>query len=221
MTTQQRYSDSSNNQLCHLPAYVALARYTHRCPTYLLVVCTKTTVAERYAKQIIKLGHPGFNLRLLVLGPEGYPIVNTHTEARAEPELAVLSGIAHGDLDDARDAAFYAIDLIAIHDQNLAALYHDVVMAALPKRIRKIVEDQMTAGTWEYQSDYHKKAFAEGEAQGEARGEAKGIVNLLEYRGVELTDATIKRIESCTDLQQLEKWSVLARTVTSADQLFA
>jgi hypothetical protein len=118
------------------PAYVSLVRNIYRCPTYLLVICPRRSVADRYAKLDIELGHPGFTLQLLVLGPECFPVVRTHAEARAEPERPCCPASPTATCARPATPRFFAIDQVASHNYELAVLYHDVVMAALPWQIR-------------------------------------------------------------------------------------
>lgn len=57
---------------------------------------TPVASVARWAAQPIELGHPGWDLKPLVLGPAQIPVVASAAEARAAPELAVLSALAHG-----------------------------------------------------------------------------------------------------------------------------
>ena len=75
------------------PIYLAALRARLRCPVTLLVV-THTASTTRWASQPIDLGHPGFTLRPLVLGPNAVPFVTSEAAAALAPELAVLSAMA-------------------------------------------------------------------------------------------------------------------------------
>ncbi len=61
----------------------------------LLVVAPDASVA-RWCAQPIELGHPGFMLQPLVAGPNAIPVLTDEQAARRDPELAVLSAMAHG-----------------------------------------------------------------------------------------------------------------------------
>ena len=54
------------------PVYLITLRARLRCPTVLLVVCVEATTATWCATPI-ELGHPGFTLCPLVLGPDRMP----------------------------------------------------------------------------------------------------------------------------------------------------
>ena len=78
---------------------------------YLLVVTIDETVA-RWASQTSDLGG-GNSFRPLVLGPGAVPEVTDAHRARADPELAVLSAMAHGkdpDIDMAARIASVAVE---------------------------------------------------------------------------------------------------------------
>lgn len=84
----------------------------------------------------IPLGHPGFVLTPLVVGPDQAPVIIDEARANESPELAVLSAIAHGthpDRDKILHALLSALDVIDSTDPQRAAPYADVVLAALPK----------------------------------------------------------------------------------------
>jgi hypothetical protein len=93
------------------PVYVAALRARLRCPVCLLVVTPYVEVA-RWARLPIELG-PGARIEPLVLGPDAVPAVEDPLAACKEPELAVLSAMAHGEDADADAAA--RIALAALH----------------------------------------------------------------------------------------------------------
>jgi hypothetical protein len=90
------------------PLYVAAARASLRCPVTLLVLAPRRPVA-RWARRPIPLGHPGLALRPIVVGFEQIPRVTDAARARAAPQLAVLSALAHPDAEIA-EAALTALD---------------------------------------------------------------------------------------------------------------
>ncbi|MFL6054046.1 MAG: hypothetical protein ACJ72W_14185 [Actinoallomurus sp.] len=214
------------------PLYLTSLRARMECPAVLLVVCVDAAVASWCAKAI-PIGHPGWALRPLVVGPDSIPVITDADEAENAPELAVLSAMAHGSerfdvLDALHEGVLYDVD------DERARLYADVVLAALrTEHARSYLEARMIAEKYEYQSSFAKKYFADGEAHGEARGEARGvsrgrrigevdaILAVLDARGITITDEQRVRIEECTDLPQLQKWVRLAAVACSADELFA
>ncbi|MGH3426125.1 MAG: hypothetical protein ACRDQZ_00875, partial [Mycobacteriales bacterium] len=77
-----------------------------------------------------------------------------------------------------------------------------------------------TAQAHEYQSDFARRYFFQGEAKGEAQGEARAVLGVLDARGVDVpADARI-RITECRDLDQLDIWVRRAVTANSIQDLF-
>lgn len=206
------------------PVYLATLRARLRCPVVLLVVCADRPTASWCATPI-ELGHPGLTLSPLVLSPDRVPVVTDAEQAVRLPELAVLSAMAHGGSHPDRDKIFHTM-LTALQTVDAAhtALYHDIVLAALPQAARHHLEAMMTTGTYEYQSEFVRKYIyqgrAQGRAEGEAKGEAKALLAVLAARHIDVGDDTRARITACTDLDQLEAWIHRAVTANSVDDLF-
>ena len=197
------------------PAYVATLHARSGCPVALLVLSPDHRVAEWCAAPIV-VGEPDFVLTPLVLGPGEVPVVTDPVLARGNPELAVLSALAHGSRSAPRpifEALLAALDVV---DQDHANLYADVVLAVLPKAARDYLEALMITTTHEYQSDFARRYFAKGEA----KGEAKAVLTVLEARGVEVPDDARNRITGCADLSQLETWVRRAATADKVQDLF-
>ena len=76
------------------PLYAVGARARERCPFVVLVV-TPSAATAKWAARPIELGG-GNQDRPLVIGPDGVPKLTDHARARREPQLAVLSVMAHG-----------------------------------------------------------------------------------------------------------------------------
>jgi hypothetical protein len=75
------------------PLYAVAARARHECP-FVLTVVTPDPAVARWAGRSIELGNGVFVPR--VIGPEGIPRMTDRDQAVREPQLAVLSVIAHG-----------------------------------------------------------------------------------------------------------------------------
>jgi hypothetical protein len=206
------------------PVYVVNARARLCCPVALLVVCPDASIATWCAAPV-ETGHPGFVLRPLVLGPDRVPVVTDAGLARQVPELAVLSALAHGGHPQVAEVlAALLAGLEAIGDPDHADLYADVVFAALPEAARQHLEALMTAGTYEYQSEYARRYFgrgkAEGKAEGRAEGKAEDVLVILAARGVDVPEDARARIIECADLDQLDAWVRRAVTAESIGELF-
>jgi hypothetical protein len=100
----------------------------------------------------------------------------------------------------------------------------------LPAAARRYLEELMST-TYEYQSDFARKYYAEGEAVGEAKGEAKGeavgeakgearaLLAVLRVRGVEVPADAVDRITNCADVDQLMVWILKAPTAESIEDV--
>jgi hypothetical protein len=197
------------------PVYVTGLRARFECEATVLVI-TPTMDVARWAAEPIELG-PGGAVRPLVLGPDAVPVVVDKSRARAEPELAILSVMAHGKGEVERAvkvaaAAVAGVELVS--DEGLFVLYSDLIDAALSEAARKAF--QMLPHGYEYQSETIRKSIDLGRA--EAR--AAAVVDVLEARGVAVSEAQRERILGTKDLETLTRWVRRAVTVTSVDALF-
>ena len=98
----------------------------------------------------------------------------------------------------------------------------------------------MATGTYEWQSDFARKYVGQGREEGRAQGLAEGreegreegleaglakgkredILRLLEAHGVPVDTSARRRIEECTDLEQLDTWFGRAIKAETTDELF-
>lgn len=161
------------------PVYVAGLRARIRCRVCLLVVTADDAVA-RWAQRPIEIG-AGNRFQPLVLGPSGVPEVIDPQAAIADPELAVLSAMAHG--QDADPQKSLAIALAAMGasvglDAERSTLYYDLVLASLGEAARKALQS-MDPAKYEYQSDFARRYLAQGRIEGRAEGKAEGKAEML------------------------------------------
>lgn len=214
------------------PDYLTGLSSRYDCGAMLLVVAPGRQTAA-WAARPIHIGHPWFILWPLVAGPDAIPVVSDPAEARTEPELAILSGIAHGRDKLVRNAAFIAVSEIAGEDVDLAALYAEVILDELPKALRKTAEDELRSYTIQYRSEFAKSYFSQGveqgreqgreqgKAEGTAVGEAMAVLAVLDARGFCVPRDERQRILTCRDVDQLDHWVRLAATAESIADLFA
>ena len=196
------------------PLYAVAARARHECP-FIVTVVTADPATARWASQPIELGG-GNVFRPRVVGPEGIPQVTDPDLALREPQLAVLSVLAHG---GGEVATAVAIGRAAIHaifqlpgEQRL--LYSLLIEQALSETARKALE--MEPHIEKFFSEAHRRSYAEGEV----KGEAKALLLILKERGMAMTDDQQRRIVTCTDLATVDRWLDRAFSVASVDELF-
>ena len=206
------------------PAYVANLRARFKCPVYLLVFAGTDAVA-RWAAKPIELGG-GSRFAPWVIGPAGVPQITDPEVARADPELAVLSAIAHGkniDIDKSVKIAVAAQRASLGLDADRLQLYFDLIMTSLSEAARRELRT-MDLANYEYQSDFAKHYVAQGKALGEARGEAQGrialLIRLLTLRFGPLTDAVQAQLAqaSIAGLDDIGERLLTAQTI---EEVFA
>jgi hypothetical protein len=133
--------------------------------------------------------------------------VRDPTVASHLPELAMLSVMAHPELEIAQ-AAILAISGLPA---GRARLYLDVIMKALPAKSRQIVEAQMIKG-YQYQSDFARKYYGQGHEEGRQEGLRGAVIALARVKLGKLTDDDVAAIEAVSDLR------VLTELITSLGQ---
>lgn len=211
-----------DDKLWTWPVYLHTLRARLRCPTLLLVVCVDEATAA-WAATRIELGQPGSTLTPLVIGPDRVPVFTDAAPALRAPELAVLSALAHGRDPRRSEVLDVLADALAGVETQQAMLYLRLVLAALPQAARIHLEELMTTGTYEYQSEFTERLRNEGAARGEAKGRAEAkaddVLRVLRARGVEVPDDVRARIVGCTDLERLDAWLDRASTAHSVDDL--
>ncbi|WP_281404373.1 hypothetical protein [Pyxidicoccus fallax] len=202
------------------PLYLSSLRSRVDCPTALLVVAPDAAVA-RWCARPIELGHPGFVLRPLVVGPDAIPVLTDVQEARREPELAVLSAMAHGQGEVGQAIAQAVMGAVVGLEGERVRLYVDLVVSSLNEAARHALEELMRSGTYEYQSEFARRYVAQGRQEGLQEGEKVALLEVLDARGLKVDAEARQRIQECTRPAQLKRWLRRAVVVQSVQELFA
>jgi hypothetical protein len=151
------------------PAYAANLRAQLKCPVHVLVVGVNEAVA-RWASKPIDLGGES-RFVPLVLGPSCVPEIADESQARADPELAVLSAIAHGEDADAKKSSAIAaaahIACLAL-DEDRSRLYCDLIRNSLSEAAREALRN-MDPAKYEFQSDFARKYYYLGKFEARER----------------------------------------------------
>jgi hypothetical protein len=224
------------------PAYLASLQARLRCPVVLVVVSPTAGPAAGYAAPLTT-GHPGFVLRPLVVGPEQLTPITEVAQARHDPELAVLSALAHRDHPQFERIFLTLVTALDQAKHERAGLYTDMVLASCPSAVQQCLEELMATQTYEYQSNFARRYYTQGEAKGRAEGEARGraegeargraegeaigraegearaVLAILHARGIPVPEDIHTRITTCTDLDQLDTWVRRAATATTIHDL--
>ena len=138
MEVQLSVTDRKRNSW---PAYATGLRARMRCP-----VPGAGRDGERIGRPLGPHAHRAGRTQFLDSAgarPSAVPAVFDQAQADAQPELAVLSAIAHGrdpDVDTARRIAFGAMRASLRLDADRVLLYHDSVLASLSEAARKSLQ---------------------------------------------------------------------------------
>ncbi len=210
-------------------AYLALAHVEHKCDAALVVIALRARTARASCKPI-RTGHPGFVLEPVVIGPDTTPAASAPGDGHASAELAVLA-VLTGALDLGDPAARrLVLQAIATVDAGRREIYTRLIRVTASSAVRRALEELMaTAFRDEFVDGLLDRGRAEGEARGRAEGEARGrakgeasmLLRVLAARGFAVPDDMRQRVQSCTDVAQLEAWGDRAVTATSLDEVFA
>jgi hypothetical protein len=152
----------------------------------------------------------------LVIGPSGVPEIIDSAQAQADPELAVLSAIAHGrdaDVGKSVRIALAAESASAGLDEDRSKLYLDLILASLSEAARTELQTMKPAG-YQHQSDFAKHYVP----QGRAEGRAALVLRLLTLRFGPLQDNVQDQIARATvaDLDAIGERLLTAETLLEA-----
>lgn len=191
------------------PVYVATLRARFKCPVWLLVVTTDEAIA-RWAAKPIELGG-GNRFVPLVLHPSVVPEVTDEAQAQSDPELAVLSAMAHGqgaDSEKAVQIALAALSALRGLDPRRSTMYFDFVQTSLSEAARRAMQ-AMDPAKYEYQSDFARRYVAEGRAALVIRQLtlrfgplAEGVEARIAQASIEQLDAIGERLLSAQTLDE-------------------
>jgi hypothetical protein len=201
------------------PVYAVGLRARMRCPACVLVF-TPHHALVRWASTPIELGG-GNVFTPLVIGPAGVPTVTDTQRALADPELAVLSAMAHGESDDTFLAAQIAQAAIAASiglDPDRSVLYFDMVLASLSVAARTSLQ-AMDPANYEFQSEFAKRYLSQGRAEGRAEGEVTLLSKQLSLKFGPLDNVTVERLRRASTLE-LECWAERILTANCLDEVF-
>jgi hypothetical protein len=199
------------------PVYIATLRNRIRCPVCLLVVAPDDKVAS-WARQPIILGGDS-RVVPWVLPLADIPEILHPEQASEQPELAVLSAIAHGndpDVNKSLEIAMAAHRASEALDRDRSSLYFDLISGSLSEAARKAFESMVA--NRQYISDFARKYFGDGKAEGKAEGEAAVLLILLSQRFGVLSETTQDRIRgaSVAQLESLAQRLLTASTLREA-----
>jgi hypothetical protein len=202
------------------PVYVFNLRSRLRCPAWLLVIAPDEAVA-RWARNAVE-ARVGDCCRFVpwVLGHSGVPEITDEDRAMKDPELAVLSSIAHGKSPDTTKSARIALlaQMASVGlDAERSKLYCDLVLNFLPEAARQALKE-MPASKYQYQSEFARRYFGQGKMEGKLEGQTELILRQLTARyGSVAPDAEARlRGADITELNGIAERLLTAETLQDA-----
>ncbi len=199
-------------------ADVAVLQEDCNCPVIMLVVSDCDEVATE-ARKPIRIG-PGSVVQPVAFGPGQVLVITDPSAPEATPGAAMLSAIFHGNGPQGESVLKALDQVLARIDKEEAARRIEVVFTALEGRSAKVLEAIMATTKFEYHSAWTDSLREEGRTEGELRRARKWLLKVLSNRSIGVTAEQQRQIETCTDLEQLDRWLSAALDATSSTEVF-
>jgi hypothetical protein len=185
-----------------------------------VVLCPDPAEAAK-CRQLIRTGHPGFNLAPIVIDSGGPP----GRDGAGGPYLTVFAASMGGIDMESEPGARRVLDAMASAEVGDADRLRmtAIILRLASDAARQILEAMMTTSDYEktFVERIHDEGIAEGEAKGKAEGKAEAVLKLLVARHLAPSPEQRQRVTACTDPTQLDLWFDRAITASTAAEVFA
>ena len=215
------------------PVYVTTARRLAGCPAAVLVVICPDPAEAAKCRQLIRTGHPGFDLAPIVIdsnAPPGFdgaggPYLTLFAASVGGIDLASETG-ARAVLDAMSDpviseAERLQLTIIIMRLASDAARQSLEAMMHTSEYEKTFVEELRDQGKAEGHVEGKAEGLVEGKAEGLVEGEARSVLRILDARRLAPSEEQRQRVISCTDAAQLDLWLDRAITADTVDAIFA
>jgi hypothetical protein len=175
-------------------------------------ICPDPAEAAK-CRQLIRTGHPGFDLAPIVIDSNGPP----GHDGAGGPYLTLFAA-SMGGIDMASEpGARTVLDAMASHEISEAERLRmtAIIMRLASDAARQFLEAMMKT------SEYEKTFVEKIHDQGKAEGKAEDVLKLLDVRHLTPSKEQQLRVTSCIDAAQLNLWFDRAITAGTADEVFA
>jgi hypothetical protein len=199
------------------PVYITTARRVAKCPAAVLVVLCPDLAEAAKCRQLIRTGHPGFDLAPIVIDSGSPP----GRDDAGGPYLTVFAASMGGIDMESGSGARRVLDAMASPEVSDADRLRmtAIILRLASDAARQILEAMMTTG--EYEKTFVERIHEQGVSEGEAKGKAEGVLKLLDARRLAPSKEQRQRVMSCTDSAQLDLWFDRAITAITAAEVFA
>lgn len=201
--------DDDDDKKFTWPVYHAVRRSRSRCPAIVLVVAPDAKVSA-WAAEPIDLGLGLSSVRPLVLGPGVVPEVTDPASAKEQPELALLSAVAHGNGPNGLAVLRTALAVLTALDQPMGGVYfriiHNVLRGPMREALEKLIMEQRNLMSDDDLPPFLRQFVDRGMVEGKLEGKRDTLRHLLGHLGVAPTAEQGRRIEECKDIAVLQRW---------------
>jgi hypothetical protein len=213
------------------PVYATVQHSKANCATIVLVVATNEDVAK-WAATPIDIGWGLTTMRPLVLGPKVIPVITDPAVACADPSLALLSALCHDEGEQAREVVLAAGEALITSPKDLSLELANLMLTVVYNHVRAPLKRAIEAMIMELKFNnrlveippffeaYVEKGVKQGISQGELKHSRSTLERLVARAGIVLTDEQHKRIEACTDLAMLDRWTDNVSQAKTATDVF-
>ncbi|MCX4664379.1 hypothetical protein OG711_23660 [Streptomyces uncialis] len=204
--------------------YLAFLRAKYDLPALLLVVCRDRATAK-WATGPFLTGIEGWtalSTHPLVIGPDNIPVITSPAEASKNLALATFAAMTHGkdrDITPILDALATALGTVEV---DTADYFTELLELGLgDTQARNTWRNMMSVGTYfPGRGTIVEESYLKGKTEGREEGRAATLIDVLEMRGISVSEETRERITSTTDSETLTEWLAKALTATAEDDLF-
>jgi hypothetical protein len=207
----QRAEDAA--KLRQWPRYAAAKWLRYECPVDVLVICPDEKTADWFARPI-QTDLDGYTHCPTVLRSVQVPAFTVGMHASLNPGMGVLSLAYHGTNEQVVSA--FAAGILSL-PPAAAQKYYEYGLGMSSDVVRNALEQLMAT---RYPQRFSKLGLRYRE-EGLIEGERGTVRMVLKARGLELSEANRERLDHCTSLDTLKRWSQAALTAGTADEVFS
>jgi uncharacterized protein (DUF2164 family) len=202
------------------PLYSAGLRARDRCPVTSIVLALDERTAE-WARAPVVLDLLGTHVfRPVVIGPGDIPVITELGEARARPELALLSALVHCRTPGGEKAVYAALSAAsAALDREFRALYARAIRALMSEEVRRPLEELMEFEGNQLDVEMFRYYYNQGEKAAHETWRALLIDQLTERFGA-LPEAARGQIQTASP-EVLAGWARRVLSAASLDDVLA
>lgn len=106
-------------------------------------------------------------------------------------------------------------------DRDSAAVFAQFVDSCLEDaRAKQMWRDLMANIQYFWRHPLAEQVREEGREEGRVEAKAETVLQILQWRGIPVSDAVRERVKACADLDRLEVWAQRAMNAADAAELF-